>query len=63
MSAVKSPGAAGGGSSGGGRGGKLLAGVDLGSTSLKAVIYDLDGNVVASASRPTERFHPDHRAP
>ena len=39
-----------------------LVGIDLGSTSLKAVIYDLAGNVVAKASRPTERFnpYPDH---
>jgi xylulokinase len=39
-----------------------LVGIDLGSTSLKAVIYDLAGNAVAKASRPTERFHPcpDH---
>ena len=39
-----------------------LMGIDLGSTSLKAVIYDLDGNLVASGSRPTERYnpHPDH---
>lgn len=39
-----------------------LAGIDLGSTSLKCVIYDLNGNVVSSASRPTERYHPypDH---
>ncbi len=36
-----------------------LAGIDLGSTTLKAVIYDTAGNVVASACRPTERFHPD----
>jgi xylulokinase len=36
-----------------------LMGVDLGSTSLKAVIYDLDGNAVAGASRPTELVHPD----
>jgi len=34
----------------------------LGSTSLKAIIYDLQGNAVAQASRPTERFnpYPDH---
>ena len=38
---------------------KYLVGIDLGSTSLKSVIYDLSGNVVASGSRPTERFHPD----
>ncbi|MBI5834951.1 MAG: hypothetical protein HZB16_21830 [Armatimonadetes bacterium] len=39
-----------------------LVGIDLGSTSLKAVIYRPDGSAVASASRPTERFHPssDH---
>ncbi len=36
-----------------------LAGIDLGSTSLKCVIYDLAGSVVASASRPTEQFNPD----
>jgi xylulokinase len=39
-----------------------LVGIDLGSTSLKGVIYDLNGNVVASGSRPTERYnpYPDH---
>ncbi len=39
-----------------------LAGIDLGSTNLKCVIYDLDGNVVARASRPTQQFNPyeDH---
>ena len=39
-----------------------LAGIDLGSTSLKCVVYDLDGNVVASGTRPTERWspYPDH---
>jgi glycerol kinase len=36
-----------------------LAGIDLGSTSLKCVIYDLTGKVVASGSRPTEQFHPN----
>ena len=35
-----------------------LVGIDLGSTSLKAIVYDLDGNAVAKASRPTERFNP-----
>jgi xylulokinase len=33
-------------------------GIDLGSTSLKAVIYDLAGNPIASSSRPTERYNP-----
>jgi xylulokinase len=39
-----------------------LVGIDLGSTSLKAVVYGLAGNAVAKASRPTERHHPhpDH---
>lgn len=40
-----------------------LASIDLGSTTLKAVIFDLAGNVVASACRPTERFHPDAAHP
>ena len=35
-----------------------LAGIDLGSTSLKCVIYDLAGDIVASATRPTERYNP-----
>lgn len=35
-----------------------LAGIDLGSTSLKCVVYDLAGRMVASANRPTERFNP-----
>ena len=39
-----------------------LVGIDLGSTSLKAVIYDLEGNAVAMGSTATERDHPhpDH---
>ncbi len=32
-----------------------LMSVDLGSTTLKASIYDLEGNRVAAASRPTEK--------
>ncbi len=35
-----------------------LLGIDAGSTSLKAVVYDLQGNAVAKASEPTERFNP-----
>jgi xylulokinase len=35
-----------------------LVGIDLGSTNLKAVIYDLSGRAVTAASRPTERFNP-----
>ena len=40
-----------------------LLGIDLGSTSLKAVVYDLDGNVAAKASRPTVRHNPDPEHP
>ena len=40
-----------------------LMGIDLGSTSLKAIVYDTDGNFVASGSRPTERFHPSTEHP
>ena len=41
---------------------EYLMGIDLGSTSLKAVVYDRDGNAVARGSRATEKFHPraDH---
>lgn len=47
----------------GAKGARYLAGIDLGSTSLKAVVYDLSGGVIASGSRPTERFHPDPAHP
>ena len=40
-----------------------LMGIDLGSTSLKGVVYDLDGNIVASGSRLTERFNPNPEHP
>src|SRR5512141_1634308 len=40
-----------------------LVGIDLGSSSLKVVVYDLDGRVVAQASRPTELAHPDPEHP
>jgi xylulokinase len=35
-----------------------LIGIDLGSTNLKAIAYDLAGNAVAKASRPNERVNP-----
>ena len=39
----------------------LLMGIDLGSTSLKAICYDLDGNIVAQGSTPTKLTRPaDH---
>jgi len=41
----------------------LLMGIDLGSTSLKALVYDLQGNVLARGSRPTEKFHPSAEHP
>jgi len=41
----------------------LLMGIDLGSTSLKAIIYDLDGTVVARGSRPTEKSNPSEEHP
>lgn len=40
----------------------LLA-IDLGSTSLKACVFDLEGSLVASASRPTEKIHPSREHP
>ena len=40
-----------------------LLGIDLGSTSLKAVVFDLAGNVVARGSQPTERYHPEPAHP
>jgi xylulokinase len=40
-----------------------LAGIDLGSTTLKVVVYDLAGRPVAQASRPTELAHPDSSHP
>jgi xylulokinase len=40
-----------------------LAGIDLGSTTLKCVIYNLAGNVVSIATRPTEQFHPNPEHP
>ena len=36
-----------------------LVGIDLGSTNLKAIVYDATGRVAARASRPTQRFNPD----
>jgi len=35
-----------------------LLGLDVGTTHLKAVIYDLEGRVVATALRPTATHHP-----
>ena len=35
-----------------------LVGIDIGSTNLKTVIYELGGKAAAQASRPTQLFHP-----
>ncbi|MHC4477085.1 MAG: FGGY-family carbohydrate kinase [Planctomycetota bacterium] len=35
-----------------------LLGIDVGSTNLKAIIYDLTGNSVSQGLRPTQRFNP-----
>ncbi len=40
-----------------------LVAIDLGSTSLKAVVYDLEGNAVAVAARPTEKVQADPAHP
>jgi len=39
-----------------------LLGIDIGSTNLKSIVYDLRGRAIASASRPTQRQnpYPDH---
>jgi len=41
----------------------LLLGIDLGSTSIKAILYDLAGNAVAKGTRPMRRFHPNPEHP
>ena len=40
-----------------------LMGIDIGSTSIKAVIYDLGGNLVASGGSPTVLSHLDREHP
>jgi sugar (pentulose or hexulose) kinase len=41
----------------------LLLGLDIGSTSIKANIYDLKGSLVSGGSRPTVLSHPDNEHP
>lgn len=36
----------------------MIAAIDLGSTSIKVCVYDVEGACVASASRPTPRYNP-----
>jgi xylulokinase len=40
-----------------------LMGIDLGSTSLKAVVYDLDGNAVCGGIVPNAKTHPNSEHP
>lgn len=40
-----------------------LLGIDLGSTTIKAVIYDENGRMVSQGSRPTVLSHPDPAHP
>lgn len=42
---------------------ELLLGIDIGSTSVKAIVYDLNGDVRAKASRPMRRSHPNPERP
>ncbi len=42
---------------------RYLLGVDLGSSSIRAAIYGLDGTPLAIASRPTEKSLPDPSRP
>jgi xylulokinase len=41
----------------------LLLGIDIGSTSIKANIYDVKGRLVSGGSRPTVLSHPDKEHP
>ena len=43
--------------------GKLLVGIDLGSTSLKCIVFNSVGKAIARGSRLTERVHPDAAHP
>lgn len=42
---------------------RFLLGVDLGSSTIRAMVYTLSGTVAAIASRPTERVTPDPARP
>ncbi|MBM3705314.1 MAG: hypothetical protein FJW66_02205 [Actinobacteria bacterium] len=41
----------------------LLLGLDIGSTSIKANVYNEEGKLVSGGSRPTDLFHPDKDHP
>ena len=41
----------------------LLMGIDIGSTSIKAVVYDETGCMICEASTPTTLSHPDKDHP
>jgi xylulokinase len=40
-----------------------LLGIDVGSTSMKALVYDLDGNVISQGNHPTESIANDPNHP
>ena len=40
-----------------------LLGVDVGSTSMKALVYDFEGNVVSKGTHPTESIANDPNHP
>ena len=42
---------------------EYLLGIDVGSTSMKALVYDLDGNVISQGSHPTESIANDPNHP
>ena len=41
----------------------FLLGIDLGSTSIKVILYDESGKPVAKSSKPMRRFHPSPENP
>ena len=41
----------------------LLLGLDIGSTNIKANIYNTKGNLISSGTHPTELFHPEKNHP
>ena len=41
----------------------LMLGLDIGSTSIKANVFDQKGNLISSGSRPTVLSHPDKEHP
>lgn len=40
-----------------------LLGIDIGTTNLKAILFDHTGQLIATSSRPTRSYHPDENHP